>query len=156
LADHQQLRFGRDQVTHAPECPSHCVTIAGRGRRARSAFVLYRWWLVVAYQLMRADQVDLRGGIPAGIGRPLGRPGVGWLGAASRLGHCLTIPASCASSPAWVRLAQPSLPSMRDTYPLTVASDRYSRLAIWALDSPSPRQPSTSASRSVSVPTSLR
>ena len=45
---------------------------------------------------------------------------------------------------------------MRDTYPLTVASDRYSRLAIWAFDSPSPRQPSTSASRSVSVPTSLR
>src|SRR6185437_4249250 len=68
----------------------------------------------------------------------------------------LTIPASCASSPAWVRLAQPSLTSMRDTYPLTVASDRYSRLAIWAFDNPSPRQPSTSASRSVSVPTSLR
>src|SRR5215475_13764272 len=68
----------------------------------------------------------------------------------------LTIAASCASNPAWVRLAQPSLTSIRDTYPLTVASDRYSRLAIWAFDSPSPRQPNTSASRSVSVPTSLR
>src|SRR6266568_7854360 len=105
---------------------------------------------------MRADQVDLRGACrPESVGLC-----AGWLwdglGAVSRLSHCLTIPASCASSPAWVRLAQPSLTSMRDTYPLTVASDRYSRLAIWAFDNPSPRQPSTSASRSVSVPTSLR
>src|ERR1700746_1077172 len=26
-----------DQVTYAPQCPSHCVTIACRGRRARAA-----------------------------------------------------------------------------------------------------------------------
>ena len=37
---------------------------------------------------------------------PYGRPDVR---------QCLTIPASCASSPACVRLAQPSLTSMRDT-----------------------------------------
>ncbi len=35
-----------------------------------------------------------------------------------------TIPASWASSPAWVRLTQPSLSSMRETWPLIVASDR--------------------------------
>jgi hypothetical protein len=29
--------------------------------------------------------------------------------------YCLTMPASWASSPAWVRLAQPSLSSIRDT-----------------------------------------
>jgi hypothetical protein len=29
---------------------------------------------------------------------------------------------------------------MRDTYPLTVVSDRYSRLAIWAFDSPCVRR----------------
>jgi hypothetical protein len=36
---------------------------------------------------------------------------------------------------------------MRDTYPLTVASDRYKRWPIWALDRPSRRQVSTSISR---------
>src|SRR6516164_1920895 len=47
--------------------------------------------------------------------------------------YLATMPASCASSPAWVRLSRPSLSGIRDTYPLTVASDRYSRPAIWAL-----------------------
>jgi hypothetical protein len=30
------------------------------------AYPLYRWWLVVAHQLMSADQVDLRGAFPPG------------------------------------------------------------------------------------------
>ena len=37
---HGGMASAGDQVTHAPECPSHCVTIAGCGHRARTADLL--------------------------------------------------------------------------------------------------------------------
>src|SRR5215468_9270107 len=49
-----------------------------------------------------------------------------------------------------MRSRSPSLPSTRPTWVLTVASDRYSRRAISALDSPRPSRVSTSRSRVVS------
>src|SRR5215831_8969467 len=49
-----------------------------------------------------------------------------------------------------MRSRSPSLPSTRPTWVLTVASDRYSRRAISALDSPRPSRVSTSCSRVVS------